>query len=267
MRLALEQMGENNPAAGTKPIAIREKLILSGLYFSKFDLPGVRRLGFESFLEAFNVIGYALGSRPASIKNYRDEFDPLVSNRRKGWHKRPIRKHCLAVFEEYNSLDFDSFTGLIISFLGIDENSWSQNRYTEEPGDFASAFAQRLITGLAAEQYFESVHASVPEFTGYHVENTTRYGCGYDFRLRSDASHKDFLAVEVKGLRDQTGSVSLTPKEYDVASALRDRFFLFVVRNFRDSPLHKIYQDPLSGSLNFRRIERVTIQVSWLTTV
>jgi hypothetical protein len=36
----------------------------------------LKELSFESFVEAFNVIGYALGSKPASIKNYRDEFDP-----------------------------------------------------------------------------------------------------------------------------------------------------------------------------------------------
>jgi hypothetical protein len=39
----------------------REKLILTGLYLSKYDSAGVRRLGFESFVEAFNVIGYSLG--------------------------------------------------------------------------------------------------------------------------------------------------------------------------------------------------------------
>lgn len=177
-----------------------------GLYLSKFDTLG----GFAS----------AHSSTPnrdvaASIKNYRDELDPLVSNRRKGWHKRPIRSHCLAVFEEYNALDFESFTGLINSFLGYDENAWSGIAPGEQPDGTASAFAQRVITGLAAERYFESVHADLPEFKGYLLENTRRYGCGYDFRLRSEPNHKDFLAVEVKGLRDQTGGVSLTPKEYD----------------------------------------------------
>ena len=80
-------------------IATREKLILAGLYLSKYDSLGLKKLGLKSFVEAFNVIGYAMGSRPASIKNYRDEFDPLFPNRRKGWHKRPIRDYCLKVFE------------------------------------------------------------------------------------------------------------------------------------------------------------------------
>ena len=72
-------------------IGTRERLILVGLYLSKYDSVGVKKLGFDSFTEAFNVIGYALGSKPASIKNYRDEFDPFFPNRRKGWHKRQIR--------------------------------------------------------------------------------------------------------------------------------------------------------------------------------
>ena len=73
--------------------------------------------------------------------------------------------------------------------------------------------------------------------------------------------------MEVKGLRGRTGSLSLTPKEHGVATALRDRFFLFVVKNFRESPFHEIYRDPLSCRLQFRKSERVTVHVSWLATV
>lgn len=83
----------------------REKLILAGLYLSKYDRLGLRRLGFKSFVEAFNVIGYAMGSQPASIKNYRDAFDPLFPNRRKGWHNRSIRQYCLKVFQDYKNPD------------------------------------------------------------------------------------------------------------------------------------------------------------------
>ena len=50
-------------------MSTREKLILAGLYFSKYDSAGLKKLGFGSFLEAFNLIGYALGAKPASVKN------------------------------------------------------------------------------------------------------------------------------------------------------------------------------------------------------
>jgi hypothetical protein len=247
-------------------VKTRERPIVVGLYLSKYDSVGLKRLGFESFTEAFNVIGYALRSRPASIKNYRDEFDPLFPNRRKGWRKRPIRSNCLSVFEEYENLDLESFTGLIRSFVGYDENAGSEVHAVEERADGESHFAKRLITGLAAEHYFESVHASIPEFKDHVLENTTRLGCGFDFRLRlGDAG--DFLAVEVKGLKERSGGLLLTPREYEVATTLKDRFFLFVVKNFQESPFHEIFRNPLDSRLQFRRTERITVHVSWLANV
>ena len=231
-------------------IATRERLILAGLFLSKCDSLGLKKLGFKGFKEAFNVIGYALGAQPASVKNYRDEFDPLFPNRRKGWHKRPTRDYCRKVFEKYKDLDLESFTGLVKSFLGYDENAWSEIQAGEEPDDGHSNFARRLITGLAAEQYFLSVQRSLSEFGSYAVEDTTRFGCGYDFRLRTPA-HEDFLAVEVKGLRERTGNLSLTPKEHAVARALKDRFFLFVVKNF---------QNPISRDLSEPAVGRAAVQ-------
>jgi hypothetical protein len=170
------------------------------------------------------------------------------------------------VLEKYKGLDLESFTGLVKSFVGYDENVWSEIQTKEEQEESGSHFAKRLITGLAAEQYFASVQPNLPEFGDYVAENTTRLGCGYDFRLRA-GSHEDFLAVEVKGMRERKGGVYLTPKEHAVATALRDRFFLFVVKNFHESPFHEVYQDPLSCGLQFRKIERVTVQISWLATV
>ena len=258
--------GAEDMVLNASRIPMREQLILAGLYLSKYDSIGLRKLGFGSFVEAFNVIGYAMRARPASIKNYRDEFDPMFPNRRKGWHKRPVRKYCLKVFEDYKDLDLESFTGLVKSFVGYDENVWSQAQEKGEEGEGESCFAKRLITGLAAEQYFESIQPTVPEFKDYVAENTTRLGCGYDFRLRTEMQ-KEFLAVEVKGLRERMGTLSLTPKEHEVAAELRDRFFLFVVKNFQESPFHEIFPNPLSGRLQFTKIERVTVHVSWLTRI
>jgi hypothetical protein len=248
-------------------LTIRQKLILSGLYLSKFDSLGLKHLGFDNFVEAFNVIGYALGSKPASIKNYRDEFDPFFPNLRMGWHKRPTREYCRDIYEQYKDLDLAEFTGLVRSFFGLDNNILIDGAQTEEKCDGSSVFAQRLVTGLAAERYFESVYASLPVFHGLLLENTTRFGCGYDFRLRRELHQKDFLAIEVKGLKEQSGSLSMTPKEYDAASTLKERFFLFVVRNFRETPHHTIFQNPMSSGLHFRKNETVIIQVSWSTTI
>jgi hypothetical protein len=245
-------------------IATREKLILAGLFLSKFDTSGLAMLGFESFSEAFNVIGFALGGKPASIKNYRDEFDPLFPNPRAGWHQRSPRSYCANVLKDYESLDIQTFGALIKSFVGVDEKISTEESADGDESD--SAFSRRLITGIAAENYFESVQPGLSEFSNYVVENTTRLGCGYDFRLRSKADDA-FLAVEVKGLKNKTGGLSFTPKEHQVAATLTDRFFLFVVKNFCESPFHEIYRNPLASPLTFERKERIIVQVSWLTSV
>jgi hypothetical protein len=244
----------------------REKLILTGIYLSKFGPAGLKKLGFRTFAEAYNVVGYALGSRPSSIKNYRDEFDPIFPNARKGWHKREIRAYCKKVLDEYEKLDFASFTALIKSFVGQDENTWNAFQAKDEGEERASGFAKRLITGLAAEKYFESVHSTLPEFHGFAMQNTTQLGCGYDFRL-SKQGEGDFLAVEVKGIREKVGSVSLTPREYEAATELRKNYYLFVVKNFQKEPYHELFLNPVAGKLQFTRTERVLIQVSWLTRV
>jgi hypothetical protein len=248
-------------------IPIREKRVLAGMYLSKYSEGGLKRLGFHTYDEAYNAIGYALRGKPLSIKNYRDEFDPHFPNTRKGWHKRDIREYCKKVLDEYKALNFEPFTGLIKSFVGYDENTWSAiQTKDDEREERASGFAKRLITGLAAERYFESVHSTLLEFRGCEIENTTQLGCGYDFRLFKENTN-NFLAVEVKGIREKVGSVSLTPREYEVATELQDRFYLFVVKNFQKIPYHELFLNPIAGKLQFTRTERVLIQVSWLTRV
>ena len=247
-------------------INAKEKPILAGLYLSKYDSLGLKKLGFASFQEAFNAFGYSLDSRPASIKNYRDEFDPFFPNKRQGWHKRARREYCVEVYKKYKDLDLETFSALLKSFVGFDENALSVTEQKEEIKDGASFFAKRLVTGLAAEHYFEAMQPRLLEFKDFNLENTTRLGCGYDFRLHPKNSD-EFLAIEVKGLQERTGSLALTPKEYDMASSLTDRYFLFVVKNFREVPAHDIYCNPLSSSLKFTRKERVVVQISWLTSV
>lgn len=96
-----------------KIFSIRDKSIICGLFLSKFDLDGLTKLDFESFSEAFNVIGFSLGVQPASIKNYRDEFDPLYPNSRKGWHKREMRVYCREIHDKFGALHIDDFAILL----------------------------------------------------------------------------------------------------------------------------------------------------------
>jgi hypothetical protein len=242
-------------------IGAREKQVLAGLYLSKFDEQGLTALGFNSFTEAFNAFGYGLGGRPASIKNYRDEFDPLFSNPRKGWRNRRRRDYCMTLEQQYRDLSMAEFAALVTSFVGqLDDAILMQRDLDVVPA--LSSFAKRLITGKAAEQYFHAMHNRITEFSECDVEDTTMQGCGYDFRLWPKSGDK-FRAVEVKGIAEKNGWVSLTDKEHESAASLQNRFYLFVVKNFREKPFHEMHVNPLAGHLNFERKERVVVQVSW----
>ncbi|MCX6854395.1 MAG: DUF3883 domain-containing protein [Verrucomicrobia bacterium] len=244
----------------------RSKQVLAGLFLSKFDEAGLSALGFETFTEAFNALGYGLGGRPASIKNYRDEFDPLFPNKRQGWRNRKRRDYCIRIEQDYRDLGFDDFAQLIGSLVNTANLEATIDASEDTAQTDASSFAKRLITGKAAEQYFINRFDTLPEFTGYELEDTTSIGCGYDFRLWPSQG-TDFKAVEVKGMAERSGGLLLTNKEYNSAAKLTNRFFLVVVRNFRETPFHTVHANPLAGSLSFIRRERVIVDVSWTSTV
>lgn len=248
----------------SKTLSTRKKLILTGLYLSKFDQEGLKALGFNGFFEAYNAIGYALKSNPLSIRGYRDEFDPYYPNSRKGWNQRVLRKHCEQAMEEFRDLDLHEFAQLVRSFAS---ESLSEPAEDEESGeaDAASAFAQRMITGIAAENYFLAMQPNIDRFSDCSLEDTTKLGCGYDFRLWPK-HQDDFLAVEVKGMRERNGWLSMTEKEHECADQLAGRFFLFVVKNFREKPFHEIHENPLRSHLQFKRKKRVVVHISWLAS-
>lgn len=245
--------------------SLREKSVLTGLYLSKFDLVGLDQLGFDGFTEAFNILGHALGVRPASVKNYRDEFDPLFPNDRKGWHKRPMREYCKAVYDAFSDLNLEAFTGLLKEVIYKDhEVDVLMETIAGKTGTGGEGYAKRLLTGQAAEQYFKSKYKEIDVFNGFDIEDTTRLGCGFDFRLVAPDS---FYAVEVKGLSGVTGNITLTEKEHSVSSILGSLYFLFVVKNFKDEAFHEIYRDPMAGHPTFDLVEYASVERTWVAKV
>jgi len=243
--------------------SFRDKQILAGLFLSKYDEAGLKALEFKTFKEAFNIIGYALGARPASIKNYRDEFDPIFSKTRLGWHKRQRRDYCISIAEKYGNMDMRTLANIVRSFFP--EEILAEKSDKDSTKGKTTSFAKRLATGLAAEHYFQSHAGNIEEFRSYEIEETTKHGCGYDFRLWPSDSNP-YIAVEVKGLMETSGTLNLTAKEYDVAQFLRERYVLFVVKNFRETPFHETYKNP-TCNMRFDRQENIVVQTTWRTRI
>jgi hypothetical protein len=244
--------------------SIRDKAILIGLYLSKFDLLGLKELGFDSATQAFNVLGFSIGVKPASIKNYRDEFDPYFPNQRKGWHKRELRDYCHEIMRQFEGLNLDDFTELIHSLVSSNYEVEKVIKQFSSENKASESVAKRLLTGKAAEEYFKKNYLSVPEFSGHDIFDATNLACGFDFKT---AKSNDFYCVEVKGLNLSSGSIMMTEKEFMVADELKERYCLFVVMNFAEIPRHRLFFNPLDGKLNFQRTERKITQTSYVTSV
>lgn len=243
--------------------SIRDKSILVGLYLSKFDEQALLGLGFKGFNEAYNVLGFALGSKPASIKNYRDEFDPFFPNIRKGRHKRQIREYCRKFLDDFSNLDLETFTELIKSFV---IKNYEVERIVDkfEKKDKSDTVAKRLITGIAAEEYFKINYQHINHFTDFEIKDTTNLACGFDFKLSYDIK---YFCVEVKGLNTNSGSILMTEKEFSVAQHLKEKYCLFIVTNFIEKPVHQYYFDPLNSRLNFKKAERQITQINYSTSI
>lgn len=245
----------------------REAQILCGLLLSKYGEDALRSLGFRSFVEAFNILGAALDAPPSTIKNYRDELDPYFPNERRGWHKRPLRKHCDEILKAYGQMSLVKLSSIVKTLFdpAADLPSTPTKGPEAEQLD-QSVFAKRLVTGRAAEGFFRTHYRAHDELASGVLVDTTSFGCGFDFRINfTDESF--FYAVEVKGIFESAGSVSMTEKEHDRAIQLRDKFFLYVVRGFRETPFASLWRDPLNSTLEWQSLSATQTVKSWRTAL
>lgn len=242
----------------------RDKAVFIGLFLSKFDKKALDYFHFGSYREAFNTFGYSVGVPLSSIKNYRDEFDPYFpTNMRQGWHNRPLREYCREIMDKAKDFSFEDFCLLIETFLmdrcvdikDIKPNNTILKEHT--------LFFNRLITGKAAEAYFVMNYQNIPCFHDYAMTDTTDMGCGFDYKL---SLNQENFYIEVKGINEKRGNILMTEKEFCMAEELQERYCLFVVSNFKETPRHEFFFNPIHHEmLNFKKQETHILQVSYTT--
>ena len=229
-----------------------KKMMLAGFFLSKFDKVGYEALGYKTWTEAFEGLAAVVGGPATSIKNYRDEFDPVFDNPRKGWRNRAMHPTRKIFLDEFGKLGIDEFLGLVQTQFATDADiDLAINKASVAAGlrDTSESFAKRMMTGRGAENYFEMHYADVDRFSPCEVKRTTDLGCGFDFKLTPP--HEDFLGVEVKGGREKQGQIQLTEKEHKMALSLKKRSYLYVVTNFASAPIPQVIEDPLHSGITF----------------
>ena len=194
--------------------------LLIAYYLSKFNTTGLRNLGFKTFTQAYNDIGNRLNVKASTVKNWRDEFDPLHENKRYGWHQRELRPSRLEVVDKYNNISEDALTQIVNEILS-DKSNTDINKIlesidantTDTKHGSVREYTSLGITGKRAEEIFMERfdNGLIDNISGVLID-TRNDGCGYDFKLDSSS-----LVFEIKGLSGEIGGIRFTDKEWATA--------------------------------------------------
>ncbi|MEB7454368.1 MULTISPECIES: protein NO VEIN domain-containing protein [Lysinibacillus] len=232
----------------------REKLLITAFYLAKFDRVAYANLGYSKINQAHEEIGRKLGYKGNSVKNRRDDFDPLFGHRA-GWHQVELSKSNLDIFDAFDHLSEEALRAIVLDLL--DEASSMIEFFS--PVDVprqASTYTTRGITGKKAEAFF------IDWFSEYYPQDvlvdTRDLGCGYDFETEN-SNH----VFEVKGLSGENGGVLFTDKEWAVAAEKQENYHLVLIKEcFSNEPIVEVYSNP---HLKFKPKKQLTtiISVNW----
>ncbi|WP_028567162.1 DUF3883 domain-containing protein [Salisaeta longa] len=237
-------------------------------YISRFDAAAYERLGRNTKKSAHRAVGQALGVKASTVKNMRDEFDPLHDNPRKGWHKRDLRPSRQKIVEMFGEMDeeglYDVVRGILQdpTFRDADDVQEVVREVIEtdkKPVRESASPASRMKTGRMAEDFFIDFHAETNRPAPGLLHDRRYHACGYDFEIQ-DSSATTF--VEVKGMAEQSGGILFTDKEWRVASQKSGAYVVALVRNLVATPDVSFIWNP-TASLEPKQRLYTTIRRSW----
>jgi hypothetical protein len=254
------QPGDEAPRRKT---LLETSAIIVGYAMSRLDEGYLKAMRAGNWKAAFAAAGSALGVTPASLKNLRDEFDPVHPNPRRGWVGRPMRKERQRVMGELCDLSDEALLELIQRVLARDADAADEViAPLSRPSSRVSNVAERLRTGRLAEEHFLAHSQAIVRVLPSLLLDHRTLARGYDFGVQG----REEVAIEVKGLKQRRGGIAFTDREWTEAKARRDNFWLVVVGNLEVEPIAKVIHDPVA-TLQASCTHQATITASWRATV
>lgn len=239
-------------------------------YLSRFDSEAVANLGYTTTSEAFQKISEILKVKRNTLKNWRDEFDPLHSHRM-GWYQRPMSPSRTRVVESFCDLDEYSLRLIVKDII---QNEDFQNTveakeltlhlkddYQLVRNSKEHIYILRGPTGKKAEEYFIKWFTADNEiFPGGRLNDVREMGCGYDFSITTNETE---IKIEVKGLSGQSGGILFTNREWNTALKYQDKYILAVVRDVDTVPELMLLNNPATN-LTANKYIYTSVQVNWI---
>ena len=250
------------PTPPRKPLLDTSALIV-GYAMSRLDQAYLAARGCESWKAAFSQAGDLLGVAPTSIKNLRDEFDPVHGNARRGWRDRPMRPNRQRVMGELCDVSDAALLEMIDRVLALDPEAVQEVvAPLSRPSARIHNVAERLRTGRLAEEYFLEHSQSIVGIAPSLILDHRALARGYDFGVdrRSD------VAIEVKGLKQSRGGIAFTDREWSEAKARGTGYWLVIVGRIEANPIARLIADP-SAALVANCQYQTTIAAFWRATV
>ena len=231
-------------------------------YLSKYNDSAYRALNHGTKTKTHEAIGYALGVNKNTVKNMRDEFDPLHENKRAGWYQRELRPSRQKIVELYQHLQEEELRDLVLEILenknALDGDTVSELIEVLDEANSSPIFIVRGITGRKAEEIFLEFHKENALPIPGEIIDKRDHGCGYDYEI----SGKSKAYIEVKGLDGDIGGISFTSKEWDVAHKEGENYFLVMIKNVSSTPIVQIIQNP-AKMLKPKKYIFTTVQIRW----
>lgn len=236
-------------------------------YLAKYDKIALSNLGYKTWNSAFEDVSSKLKINTNSVKNWRDEFDPLFEHRA-GWHQRPMsisRVTIAQALENLSELQVREIVKDILSgdiYKNDEELRSLLTIINEDDHKEQRDFIIRAPTGKAAENFFIDHHSRTNTPMAGELVDFRDFGVGYDFKIQTNEAE---FYIEVKGLSSEKGGILLTDKEWEVAHEKRENYFLCIVSNLENKPRVTFIQNPAEG-LKPKKHIYTSIQVNWIVS-
>ncbi len=163
-------------------------------YLSRFNYEALANLGYTTWDDAFNDIGEKLKVKKHSVKNWRDEFDPLFEHRA-GWYQRPMSPSRIRVVQALENLDEPQIREIVIDIISekIHEDDEALEQLlnivtTDDSKKKIPKFILRGPTGKQAEAFFLKHYSENKKPFDGNLIDCRDLGVGYDFRIETKSN-------------------------------------------------------------------------------